>query len=61
MSESNPALEELRSEIRSFVSRELTPELRAAAELGFGITREQGAVWHRKLYEGFCSSFIQDF
>ncbi len=40
-----------RREVRDFLADALTTELRKAAELGFGIHREAGAAWHRKLYE----------
>ena len=40
-----------RQEIRDFLAQELTPDLRQAARLGFGISREDGARWHRKLFE----------
>lgn len=48
---SDPNLDSFRSEVREFLSRELTPELREAGDQGFGISREQGAVWHKKLHE----------
>ncbi|MEM7219923.1 MAG: acyl-CoA dehydrogenase family protein [Pseudomonadota bacterium] len=47
----NEGLDALRAEVREFLDRELTDELRAAAATGFGIPREAGAAWHRKLYE----------
>ncbi len=40
-----------RQEVRSFLSRELTPDLKAVAPLGFGVPREEASRWHRKLYE----------
>ena len=44
-------LEAFRQEVRAFLARELTPELQQAAQLGFGISREDCALWHAKLYE----------
>ena len=44
-------LESFRAEIRQFLERELTPELKVAGQLGFGATREAGALWHKKLFE----------
>ena len=44
-------IEEFRNEVRTFLARELTPDLQAAARLGFGISREDGARWHKKLYQ----------
>jgi len=40
-----------RNEVREFLTSALTPELRKAAELGFGIDRQAGAEWHHKLFE----------
>ena len=40
-----------RQEVRSFLSRELTSDLKAVAPLGFGVPREEASRWHRKLYE----------
>ena len=40
-----------RDEIRSFLARELTPDLQAIAELNFSQGREDNARWHRKLFE----------
>ncbi len=40
-----------RAEVREFLARELTPDLMAAGQLGFGIGREDGARWHKKLFE----------
>jgi len=48
---SNENLEALRTEIREFLDRELTDDLKAAGRQGFGAKREDGARWHRKLYE----------
>lgn len=45
------AIESFRQEVREFLALELTPELKLAAEQGFGIRREDGARWHRKLFE----------
>lgn len=44
-------IENFRNEVRDFLSRELTPELRDASQLGFGIGRQEGSLWHKKLYE----------
>ena len=44
-------LQAFRTEVRDFLSRELTPDLQEAGQLGFGLSREQGARWHRKLFE----------
>ena len=38
-----------REEIRSFLARELTPDLKAIAELNFGQSREVNSRWHHKL------------
>ena len=40
-----------REEVRSFLSKELTPDLKAIAELNFSQSREDNARWHRKLFE----------
>ncbi len=40
-----------RDEIRTFLARELTPDLQAIAELNFSQGREDNARWHRKLFE----------
>ncbi len=40
-----------RDEVRSFLTDTLTPELTAAARLGFGISRAEGTKWHRALFE----------
>ena len=42
---------EFRKEVREFIEAKLTPPLRKAAELGFGIAREEGAQWHRALFD----------
>ena len=47
----SPDLAAFRNDIRAFLSEALSPDLEQAAELGFGISREDGARWHRKLYE----------
>lgn len=44
-------LESFRKEVRRFLAQELTPELKAAGDQAFGISREKGFAWHRKLYE----------
>ena len=44
-------LESFRNEVRDFLNAELTPELRVAGDQGFGISREDGAAWHKKLFE----------
>jgi len=40
-----------RDEVRSFLARELTPELKAAGELAFGAKRADSARWHNALFE----------
>ena len=40
-----------REEIRAFLTLELTPDLKAAAELNFSQSREDNARWHYKLFE----------
>ncbi|MEM6708995.1 MAG: acyl-CoA dehydrogenase family protein [Pseudomonadota bacterium] len=40
-----------RQEVRDFLAKELTPDLKAAAPQGLAIRREDGSRWHRKLYE----------
>ncbi len=50
-SEASPADEQFRQEIRTFIAGALTPELRRAAQAGFGMSREDNAQWHRKLFE----------
>ena len=44
-------LDAFRTEIREFLARELSPDLKQAAQMGFGISRELGTRWHRKLFE----------
>ena len=44
-------LEAFRGEVRAFLSEALTPDLQAAAQLGFGISRQDGARWHKKLFD----------
>ena len=48
---SHADLEGFRTEVRAFLAQQLTPELKVAGDQAFGISREQGASWHRKLYE----------
>lgn len=48
---SEPNLDSFRDEVRGFLARELTPELKAAGDQAFGISRETGYAWHKKLYE----------
>jgi alkylation response protein AidB-like acyl-CoA dehydrogenase len=43
--------EAFRAEVREFLATALTPDLLKAAQLGFGIGRDAGAAWHRKLFE----------
>jgi len=42
---------DFRTEVRDFLTSTLTPELRKSAELGFGISRDAGAAWHKALYD----------
>ena len=44
-------LASFRIEVRDFLARELTPDLKRAGQLGFGVNRDDGAAWHRKLFE----------
>ncbi len=44
-------LEAFRLEVREFLDRELTEDLKLAARQGFGISREDGARWHKKLFD----------
>ena len=49
--ETAPEIAEFRREVREFLEKALTPDLRAAAELGFGLKRADGARWHDALYQ----------
>ena len=44
-------LDTFRQEVREFLTKELTSDLQQAAQLGFGIGREEGSRWHKKLYD----------
>ena len=44
-------LAKFRQEVRNFLTRELTPDLRASAELNFSQNRSDNARWHTKLFE----------
>jgi alkylation response protein AidB-like acyl-CoA dehydrogenase len=44
-------LEDFRVQVRDFIASELTPELVAAGQLGFGIDRSSGSQWHNSLYQ----------
>ncbi len=44
-------VEALRAEVREFLARELTADLKQAAQNWYSVPREEGARWHRKLYE----------
>lgn len=44
-------LESFRTQVRNFIASRLTPELVAAAQLGFGIDRPSCAQWHNFLHE----------
>ena len=41
---------DFRRSVRDFITEHLTPELAAAAMLGFGIGRPEGAKWHKALF-----------
>ena len=49
MSDTDP--DSFRTEVREFLAQALTPELKAAGEQAFGISREHGEAWHKKLYD----------
>ena len=40
-----------RDEIRSFLAREFTPDLKAIAELNFSQSRKDNFRWHHKLFK----------
>ena len=40
-----------RQEVRQFLSEKLTPTLVNAAELGLGIKRKEGSIWHKALFD----------
>ena len=44
-------LAKFRQDVRTFLTRELTPDLRAIAELNFSQNRSDNARWHSKLFE----------
>ena len=44
-------VESLRSEVRDFIARELTADIKQAGEVWYSVPREAGARWHRKLYD----------
>ena len=44
-------LAKFRQEVRTFLTRELTPDLKAIAELNFSQNRADNARWHSKLFE----------
>lgn len=43
--------DKFRQDVRDFINEALTPELKKASSLGFGIPRELGTRWHKALYE----------
>ena len=47
----NHDVETLRSEVRDFIARELTADIKQAAAVWYSVPREAGARWHRKLYD----------
>ncbi|MBT5156021.1 MAG: pimeloyl-CoA dehydrogenase large subunit [Gammaproteobacteria bacterium] len=44
-------LDSFRTEVRDFLSNNLTPEMRQAAALGFGIPKAIGQEWHKALFD----------
>ena len=40
-----------RQEVRQFLADKLTPALVSAAELGLGIKRKEGSIWHKALFD----------
>ena len=40
-----------RQEVRQFLADKLTPTLVSAAELGLGIKRKEGSIWHKALFD----------
>lgn len=47
----NRDVETLRAEVRDFIARELTADIRQAAAVWYSVPRDAGARWHRKLYD----------
>lgn len=45
------AADAFRQEVRQFLTDNLTPALVSAAELGLGIKRKEGALWHKALHD----------
>ena len=39
------------TQVQSFISEHLTPDLSRAAALGFGISRADGERWHQAVYK----------
>jgi len=44
-------LNSFRTEVRDFLAKNLTPEMRKAAALGFGIPKAIGQEWHKALFD----------
>ena len=44
-------LNSFRTEVRDFLANNLTPEMRKAAALGFGIPKAIGQEWHKALFD----------
>ena len=44
-------LNSFRTEVRKFLANHLTPEMRRAAALGFGIPKAIGQEWHKALFD----------
>ena len=44
-------VETLRAEVRDFIARELTADIKQAAAVWYSVPRQGGEQWHRKLYE----------
>ena len=44
-------LNSFRTEVRDFLANNLTPEMRKAAALGFGIPKAIGQQWHKALFD----------
>ena len=47
-----------RGEIRSFLAREFTLDLKAIAELNFSQSRKDNSRWHHKLFKSWMDSTI---
>jgi alkylation response protein AidB-like acyl-CoA dehydrogenase len=58
-----PDLETFRTEVRDFLVNNLTPELKAAAELHLGIPKPIGQKWHKALFDQgwIAPSWPQEF